>query len=158
MWHTHKKTCLAHVSYSNFLSPPFNAFWEEIHTFSHVSLHRPIFDAHWAVCLNANGQQADTSFPGVWYPKPVTRPSSWVFHPIYLSLLPMTRHAEMDTKHRCILTVAAAIHRLEEAYLQLAASISFTWEKGTQPETELETTCPDRSLYSVLTYSPSVKV
>lgn len=31
-------------------------------------------------------------------PKPVTRPSSQVFHPIYLSLLPMTRHGEMDTE------------------------------------------------------------
>lgn len=89
-------------------------------------------------------------------PKPVTRPSSQVFHPIYLSLLPMTRHAEMDTKHRCILTVAAAIHRQGEAYLQRAASISFTWEKERQPKTELETTCPDRSLYSVLTLSKSI--
>lgn len=31
-------------------------------------------------------------------PKPVTRPSTQVFHPIYLSLLPMTRHVEMDTE------------------------------------------------------------
>lgn len=31
-------------------------------------------------------------------PKPVTHPSSQVFHPIYLSLLPMTRLEEMDTE------------------------------------------------------------
>lgn len=30
--------------------------------------------------------------------KPVTRPSSRVSHPIYLSLLPMTGHVEMDTE------------------------------------------------------------
>lgn len=33
-------------------------------------------------------------------PEPVTRPGSQVFHPIYLSLLPTTRHTEMDTKMR----------------------------------------------------------
>lgn len=59
-------------------------------------------------------------------------------------------------KRRCILTVAAAIHRQGEAYLQRAASISSTWEKGRQPETEQETTCPSRSLYSVLTLSKSI--
>lgn len=56
------------------------------------------FHTHWAVRLNANGQRADTSFPRRQMPKPVTRPSSQVFHPIYLSLLPMTRHVEMDTE------------------------------------------------------------
>lgn len=31
-------------------------------------------------------------------PKQVTRPSTQFLHPIYLSLLPMTRHVEMDTE------------------------------------------------------------
>lgn len=56
-------------------------------------------------------------------------------------------------KRHCILTVAVAIRRQREAYLQPPASISSAWEKGRRPETELETTCPDRSLYSVLTFT-----
>ncbi|KAK5858222.1 hypothetical protein PBY51_002379 [Eleginops maclovinus] len=38
------------------------------------------------------------AFPGRQMPESVTRPNSQVLHPIYLSLLPMTRHAEMDTE------------------------------------------------------------
>lgn len=136
----------------------FSTFWDEVYAFSVVSLHRPIFHAHWAVCLNANGQRADTSFPGF------RCPSQWPI-PACRSSIQSTCHfcQWQDTKKwilkRCwILTVAAAIRRQGEAYLQQAASISFMLEKERQPETELETTCPDRSLYSVFTYSPSVRV
>lgn len=138
--------------------PSFSVFWVEIFAFSVVSLHRPIFNAQWAGCLNASGQRADTSFPGFrcpnWWPIPARRSS-----------IQSTCHfcQWQDTKkwilkRCCILTVAAAIHRQGEAYLQRAASISFMLVKERQPETELETTCPDRSLYSVLTYLHSVKV
>lgn len=48
---------------------------------------------------------SECQWPAGWHqlsrrqvPKPVTRPSAQVFHPIYLSLLPMTRHVEMDTE------------------------------------------------------------
>lgn len=75
-----------------------SASWKEVYAFSLVSLHRPIFNAHWAECVNANGLRADTNFPDVtspsWWPIPACRS----FHPIYLSLLPMTRHGEMDTE------------------------------------------------------------
>lgn len=135
-----------------------NASAEKTHAFSLVSLHRPIFNAHWAVFLNANGQRADASFPGIWCP------SRWPV-PVPRSSIQSTCHfcQRQDTqkwipKRSCILTVAATIHRQGEAYLQRAASISFTREKERQPETELETTCPGRSLYSVLTHSLSARV
>lgn len=106
-----------------------NAFWNELHAFSLVSLHSPIFNAHWAVCANASGLRADTNFPDV------TRPSWWPV-PARRSSIQSTCHfcQWQDTekwipKRRRILTVAAAIHRQEAAYLQRAASISFTWER-----------------------------
>lgn len=131
-----------------------SASWKEVYAFSLVSLHRPIFNAHWAECVSANGLRADTNFPDV------TSPSWWPI-PACRSSIQSTCHScqWQDTekwipKRRCILTVAAAIHRKEAAYLQWAASISFTWEKKRQPETKLGTTCPDRSLYSLLAYPP----
>lgn len=77
-------------------------------------------------CVNANGLRADTNFPDV------TSPSWWPI-PACRSSIQSTCHfcQWQDTekwipKRRCILTVAAAIHRNEAAYLQWAASISFT--------------------------------
>lgn len=50
-------------------------------------------------------RMCECQWPAGWHqlsrrhkPKLVTYPSLQVFHPIYLSLLPMTRHGEMDTE------------------------------------------------------------
>lgn len=134
------------------------AFWEGKHAFILVCPHRSIFRAHLAVCLTASGQRDDTSFLNTtclsWWPVPASRSS-------IQSTCHFCQWQDMQKwilKHGCILTVAAAIHQQGQAYLQWAASISFTWEKERQLQTEQETTCPDRSLYSVLTCSPSAGV
>lgn len=69
-----------------------------MHEFSLVSLHSPVFNAHWAVCLNANGHRADAGFPGV------RCPSRWPV-PVRSSSIQSTCHfcqwrdtKEMDTE------------------------------------------------------------
>lgn len=65
----------------------------------------------------------------------------------------MTRHGEMDSE--TLLHIDSdSCNSQARSGLSPGSSFHFlTWEKERQPETELET-CPDRSLYSVLTCSP----
>lgn len=92
------------------------------HIHSVLSHFADVFYAHWVACLNAKGQRADIGFPGI------RCPSWWaVPAPRYSIQTPCHSCQWQDTElwipKRCrILTVAAAIHRQGEAYLQRAAS------------------------------------
>lgn len=111
-------------------------------TFLHFVLFPQFTGSSSLLCLNADGRRADTSFPGFrcpsWWPIPAPRSS-----------IQSTCHSCLwqDMKKwilncRCILTAAAAILREREAYLQLAASISFMLEKGRQAWDRVEDNVP----------------
>lgn len=118
--------------------------------------------AHFQCTLSC---MSECQWPAGWHklsrrqmPKPVTRPSLQVFHPIYLSLLPMTGHVEMDTETLLHIDSGNCNSRARRG-LSPACSFHFLYVRERETaETELETTCPDRSLYSVLTHSPSARV
>lgn len=135
------------MAYSYFLRFFLMHSGKKMHVFILVWLHRPIFNAHGAVCVNANGRQADTS-------SPVVKCSNRWPVPARRSSIQSTCHSCQwrDTekwipKRCCILTVTVAIHKQGAAYLQRAASISFTWEKERQLETELETRFRQKSIF-----------
>lgn len=136
----------------------FIAFWVEIYAFSVVTLHRSIFHAHWAVCLNANGQRAD-QLSRLQMPKPVTHPSLQVFQPIYLSLLPMTRHKEMDTE--TLLNIdSGSCNSQARRGLSPASSFHFLyiWERETARDWARDNVSRQKSIFCfhLLTLSKSI--
>lgn len=141
--------CLFSVPPHSFIHSLHSAFWF-IFAFSIASLHRPIFNAQRAGCLNANGQRGWHELSTLQMPKLVTHPSSQAFLPIYLSLLPMTGHEEMDTEALLHIDSGSCNSQARRG-LSSASSFHFLYVRGR--ETGPRRSYRHRSLYSVLSKS-----